>query len=158
MRYPITLKGFEGQTIEIQTAGLWSGPKLLVNGQPAAKGAKRGQVILTNNSGQEVVATWQPRFLGLDVPALVVNEKIIEVTKPLPWYAWLWSGLPIVLLVTGGVLGVIIGIAAFTVNAGIFRSTRSTPVKFLLTTLVSLLAGAVYLVLAMLASTALGQV
>jgi hypothetical protein len=158
MRYPITLEGFDGQTIEIQPTSLWSGPKLLVNGQPAAKGAKRGQVILTNNSGQEVVATWQPRFLGLDIPALVVNEKTIEVTKPLPWYAWLWSGLPLALLFVGGVLGVILGIAAFTVNANLFRSPRSTPVKFLLTTLVSLLAGAAYAVLAMLASMALGEV
>ncbi len=156
MNYPITLEGFEGQTIEVQTAGIWSGPKLMVNGQPAAKGAKRGQMTLTNNHGQQVVAAWRPRFLGLDVPQLAVDGELIEVTKPLPWYAWLWSGLPILLLFIGGALGAVAGIVAFTINAGIFRSSRSTAVKFLLTTVVSLLAGVIYFVLAVLLSMALG--
>ena len=156
MNYPIALEGFEGQTVEVQTAGIWSGPKLLVNGQPAAKGAKRGQMTLTNNQGQPVVAAWRPRFLGLDVPQLAVDGEVIEVTRPLPCYAWLWSGLPIVLLFIGGALGAVAGIVAFTVNAGIFRSHRSTAVKFLLTTVVSLLAGVIYFVLAVLLSMALG--
>ncbi len=158
MNYPITLQGFEGQTIEVQTAGMWSGPKLLVNGQPAAKGPRRGQMTLTNNFGQEVVAAWRPRFMGLDVPQLAVDGEIIEVTKPLPWYAWLWSGLPVLLVFVGGALGVIAGIVAFTVSAGIFRSNRSTAVKFLLTAFVSLLAVVVYFVLAVLLTMVLGGV
>lgn len=157
MRHPISPEGFEGQTIEVQTAGMWAGPKLLVNGQPAAKGKKRGQMTLTNNYGQEVIAAWRPRFMGLEVPDLAVDGKIIQVTKPLPWYAWLWSGLPILLLFIGGALGAVVGVVAFTVNAGIFRSNRSTAVKFLITAGVSLLAAVIYFLLAVLLSIALGQ-
>ncbi len=158
MKYPITLKGLEGQTIEVQTAGMLSGPKLLVNGQPAAKGPKRGQMTLRRNDGQEVVAAWRPRFMGLDVPELVVDGQIIEVTQPLPWYAWLWSGLPILLVFAGGALGAIAGFIAFTINTSIFRSGKSTTLKFVLTAFVSLLAVVVYFVLAVLLALALGEV
>jgi hypothetical protein len=158
VKYPITLKDFEGQTIEVQPAGMLSGPKLLVNGQPAAKGSKRGHMILQDNYGQEVVAAWRPRFMGLDVPQLVVDGEIVDVTKPLPWYAWLWRGLPIVLAFAGGALGFLTGIIAFAVNASIFRSGKSMALKFVLTAGVSLLAVVVYFVLAVLLTMLLGQV
>lgn len=35
MKLPLAPKDFEGQTITVQTAGVRSGPKLLINGQPA---------------------------------------------------------------------------------------------------------------------------
>ncbi len=69
----------------------------------------------------------------------------------------LWSGLPILLVFIGGALGAIAGIVAFTVNAGIFRTNRSTAVKFLWTAGVSLLAAVIYVLLAVLLSIALGQ-
>ena len=53
MRYPLHLDGFEGQTLEVQPPGILSGPKLLVNGQPAP--AKRGQMALRRNDGRDAV-------------------------------------------------------------------------------------------------------
>ena len=66
MKYAVNLQGFEGQTIELQTQGMLSGPKLLVNGKPASKGEKRGEMLLRRNDGKEVVAKFQTAFL--DVP------------------------------------------------------------------------------------------
>lgn len=148
MNYPIQLEGFEGQTLEVKAAGLWAGPQLLVNGQPAAKGPKRGQMLLRRNDGSESIATWKQMFLGLDVPGLIVDGKQISVVEPLKWYVWVWSGLPVLLVFIGGALGAVAGIVAFTINTQIFRSARSTAVKFGLTAVVSVLAGVVYVVLA----------
>ena len=156
MNYPINLEGFEGQAIEMKPGGLTAGPQLLVNGQPAAKGPKRGQMLLRRNDGAEAVATLKPRFMGLDVPQLNVDGKTISVVEPLKWYVWVWSALPILLVFVGGVIGVLVGIVAFGINTQIFRSSRTTVVKFILTAIVSLLAIVVYLALAVLLSSLLG--
>ena len=51
MNYPINIDGFEGQTLEMKPSGMLAGPQLLVNGQPAAKGPKRGQMLLRRTDG-----------------------------------------------------------------------------------------------------------
>lgn len=156
MNHPLNLEGFEGQTLEVKTGGLFGGAQLVLNGQPAPKGPKRGQVLLRRTDGREVIATWKPQALGLDVPRLEVDGKRINVVEPLKWYEWVWSGLPILLIFVGGAIGAVAGIVAFGVNTQIFRSARSTALKFLLTAAVSALAVVVYVVLATLLSIAMG--
>ncbi len=156
MNYPINLEGFEGQAIEMKSGGLIAGPKLLVNGQSAPKGPKRGQMLLRRNDGAEAIATLKPRFMGLDVPQLSVDGKTISVVEPLKWYVWVWSALPILLVFIGGALGAITGIIAFAINTQVFRSSRTTAVKFIVTAIVSLLAAVVYVASAVLLSSVLG--
>lgn len=144
MQYLLSLDGFEGQMIAVQPAGFLTGPKLLVNGQPAAKGPKRGQMLLRRTDGREVVAVWKPQFV--DVPRLVVDGQTINVAEPLPWYAWLWSGLPFLLIFVGGAVGAILGIIGFSVNAKIFRSTWPMLAKFVVSAIVSGAAVVTYIV------------
>ena len=87
MIYKVNMEGFEGQDIEVKTS-FWSGPKLLINGQLAPKGNKRGEMLLQSNDGKQVVARWKRQFMGLDVPQLVVDEKVINLAEPLRWYQW----------------------------------------------------------------------
>src|SRR5579859_2238227 len=157
MRYPLRLEGFEGQTVEVQPSGLFVGPGLLVNGQPAGPGPRRGQLALRGNDGREVIATWKPQLLGLDVPRLQVDGKLVNVVTPLAWYVWLWCGLPILLLFVGGALGAVSGFVAFAINTKIFRSALPTLAKFGLSGLVSLLGAAAYLVTATLIYRFLAQ-
>jgi hypothetical protein len=150
MPFPMQLPGFEGQTLQVQPAGLFAGPRLLVNGQPARPGLERGHLVLRRNDGREVIAAWKPQLLGLDVPRLVVDGQLVEVAPPLPWYVWLWSGLPILLILVGGALGTLAGFVAFVINMKLFRTRLPRPLQFVLTALVSLLCAAGYLVLATL--------
>jgi hypothetical protein len=154
MRYPVRLEGFEGQTIEIQPGGLFSGPKVLVNRQPAPKGSKRLEAILRRSDGTNVVVTLKQRAFGLDVPQLVVDGKTIQFVRPLTWYVWVWSALPLLLVFAGGALGGIFGFFGLTMNAKIFRSQMNGLVKFVLTAIISLLIGAAFLAVAV----ALGRV
>ncbi|NTU83636.1 MAG: hypothetical protein HGA45_30410 [Chloroflexales bacterium] len=154
MDYPINLEGFEGQAIVVQPAGFLSGPKLLVNGQPAAKGQKRGQMVLRRNDGSEALATWKPQFI--DVPRLIVDGQTINVAEPLKWYVWLWSGLPFILVVVGGAIGAVVGMIGFGVNANIFRSSWPTAAKFAVSAIVSVVAVVAYIVLAALLLAAVG--
>ncbi len=81
-RYPLQLQGFEGQSLEVRPSGLASGPKLLVNGQPATPGVRRGLMVLRRNDGREIVASLRPQVLGLDVPRLYVDGQLINMAAP----------------------------------------------------------------------------
>jgi hypothetical protein len=151
MGYTVNIEGFEGQQIEVNV-GFWSGPKLLVNGEPAPKGNKRGEMVLQRNDGRQVVATWKPQILGLDVPQLLVDGKAVNLIEPLKWYQWIWGGWPVVLLFVGGALGAIAGLVGFSINAKIFRTEMSEVLKYVVTGAVSVLAVLAYFVVALVIS------
>jgi len=155
MQYQVKIDGFESQTIQVQAPGLFSGAKLLVNGQPAPKGPKRNQMALRRDDGAEVVAVWKPRMLGLDVPQIAVDGKPIQVVEPLPWYQWLWSALPVLLVFAGGAIGAFAGVLALFVNLKVFRSSMNGAVKYLATAAASFTAVLVYFVLATMISAVL---
>jgi hypothetical protein len=148
MSYPLLLAGFESQTFEVEPAGMFSGPKLLVNGQAPQKGPKRGEMILTLDNGSRVIASWKSSFLG--DPALIIAGRKIDVLPALKWYQWTWAGLPVVLIFAGGALGGICGAIAFMLNTRVFRSEMSGVEKYILTLLISILAGMLYALLAFL--------
>jgi hypothetical protein len=157
MKYAVTLEGFQGHAIEVQPPGLLNGPMLLVDGQPAEKGAKRGEMILRKNDGKQVVAAWKPQFMGLDVPQLVVDGKVVSVAEPLKWYVWAWSAIPVGLLFIGGARGGLVGVIAFSINSNIFRSSPPRMATFALSGVVSIVAIVAYGVMAALPVGAIGR-
>jgi hypothetical protein len=70
--------------LEVLAPGFFSGPRLLVDGEPAPKGPKRGQMLLRRDDGSQVIATWKPRFL--DLTQLVVDGQALNIIEPLKWY------------------------------------------------------------------------
>jgi hypothetical protein len=156
MNYTLTLNGFEGQVIEVQGGSAFAGPKLLVNGQPAPKGQKRGEMLLRRSDGTEVTAKWKPVFKGWDTPQLDVGGQTITIVEPLKWYEWVWSALPLLLIFVGGLLGALAGAIAVTVNTKIFRTSLHVALRYALTALVSLVAVVAYVVAATLFLSAVG--
>lgn len=147
MSITVNLEGFEGQNIEVKNS-FWTGPKLFVNGNPAPRGSKRGEMALQRNDGRQTVAIWKPQILGLDVPQLIVDGKAVNLVEPLKWYQWLWSALPIVLVFIGGMLGAICGLVAFYLNGKVFRSQMNSVLKYVVTGLVSVVAVVIYFIAA----------
>lgn len=156
MGYTPNIEGFEGQKIEVNV-GFWSGPKLLVNGEPAPKGNKRGEMVLQRNDGKQVSATWKPQVLGLDVPQLLVDGKPVNLVEPLKWYQWIWGGWPVILLFVGGALGAIAGLVGFSINAKVFRTEMSEALKYVVTGAVSVMAVVAYFVVALVISILLNS-
>ena len=151
MSYIAKIEGFENQNIEAKVS-FWSGPKLLVNGEPASKGSKRGEMVLQRNDGRQVTASWKPQFLGLDVPQLLIEGKAINLVEPLKWYQWVWGGWPVLLLFAGGALGAMAGMLAVAINAKVFRAEMSEVLKYLVSGVVSVLAVVAYFIAAMIFS------
>lgn len=153
MLYPVDIEGFESRQLAIKAAGLFltPGPKLMIDGQLAPKGPQRGQYLLRRNDGTEVVAQLRSVLLGFDpVPQLIIEDQQISVVEPLRWYEWLWSGLPLLLLLLGGGLGALAGGVAFTVNIRVFHSQMSSFTKYAAAVAVSIAAVVAYFVLAVI--------
>ena len=156
MSYKANIEGFEGQNIEV-TVSFWSGPKLLINGNPAPKGSKRGEMMLQRNDGKQVIASWKPQVLGLDVPQLIVDGKVTNLVEPLKWYQWVWGGWPVLLVFMGGVLGAVAGMIGFIINAKIFRTKMNDVLKYVISGVVSVLAVIAYFVAAIIFSLLMGR-
>lgn len=146
MIYTPSIEGFEGQKVEAKIS-LLTGSRLFINGTPAPKGLRRGEMVLQRNDGRPVYASWKPQAFGLDVPQLVVDGRTISLAAPLQWYQWVWSALPVLLVFWGGLLGAIAGVLAFSINTSIFRSSMNQIIKYFLSGLVSILTVLIYLVI-----------
>jgi hypothetical protein len=139
MEYTVKIEGFEGHHLAVTSDELISNPKLLIDGQPAPNGQKRGEFILYKNNGAKVIAQFTSAALGFDpVPRLSIDGKAIQIMEPLDWFEWVWSGIPLILFLTSGLLGTLFGILAFAFNVRVFRSQRSSLEKLLLTALISI--------------------
>jgi len=145
MEYPVKIDGFEGHKLAVTSAEMFANPKLLVDGQSASQGQKRGEFILRKNNGAKVIAQVTAAYLGFDpVPQLIIDGKTIQIMEPLKMYQWIWSGIPLFLFFIGGVLGTLISILAFAINVRVFRSQRSSPLKYLITALVTIVSVGIY--------------
>ena len=153
MQHYVHAEGFEGRQLIVESSGFFSGPRLMLDGQPASKGPKRGQLLLRRNDGVDVIAQLRGVFVD-PIPQVTVDGKTIKIAEPLPWYIWLWSGLPIVLLFIGGALGGGLGAAAMMINGRVFRTDMHGALKFALTGAISLVTTLVFFTLAILLSQA----
>ena len=145
MEIPITHERLQGQRISLKIAGLFSGRKLLVNGNPI-KG-KGNKYTLRDSQGAEVVVTIKNNFLD-PIPKVEIDKDELALARPLTWYEYTWMGLPVILVLVGGALGAIIGVTAAYSSSRIFRSERSTAKKYLVTGAISFAAVILFLGLA----------
>lgn len=154
MRYSIYPAGFANQTLEVITSGFGGKARLFVNNQEITA-KKKQPMILRRDDGQEVEATWKRDLFGMDVPNLIIDGSIIEVTKPLPIIAKLWCFLPLVFIFIGGAIGALIGIITAAANVSVFRLPTNIVVRIMLTLLISLAGTALLLFLASVLSALL---
>ena len=141
----VAVPGMEGQNVSLRLAGIFSGAKLLLNGQELAK--EKGIFNLRSNTGSTLQVRLKGRFLD-PIPNVVVGENTIELAPPLAWYQYAWLGIPILLVFLGGAIGGLCGGLAAAISSRIFRSERSEGVKYALTGLVSLGAFVTYVMVA----------
>ncbi|MEM7110978.1 MAG: hypothetical protein AAF614_01000 [Chloroflexota bacterium] len=144
MEHLVQLKGFENQNIVIQAAGLFSGTQLLVNGEPAPAGPKRGQLLLHRDNGEKAVVKFKNFFFD-PFPNLIVDGEKVQVVEPLKWYQIVLALLPFILAVLGGLVGIVVGLPATMYNMRVFRSERSAVSKYVTATVVSVLSAVVVL-------------
>lgn len=157
MKYPLSIPGFSEGRVELEAGGFWSGARLLLDGQPAPRAAKRGQYSLTRDDGTLATARFKNYWILDTVPQVLVDETTYQAVPPLKWYEWTWSALPLVLAFIGGGLGGLLGGAAMVINGRIFRSSLGTVARYLLSGLISILAVVLFLLSVNPISQAIGK-
>jgi len=144
MQFPVKIEGFDGHQLAVTSDEFISNPKFLVDGQVAPIGQKRGEFILHGNNGSQMIAQLTSAHLGFDpVPRLSIDGKTVQIMGPLNLFAWVWSGIPLILFFYGGILGALFGILAFAYNVRVFRSEKSIWEKYLRTALISILSAGI---------------
>jgi hypothetical protein len=145
MKYPLSIPGFSDGRVELEAGGFWRGARLLLDGQPAPRGPKRGQFSLTRDDGTLAAARFKNYWILDTIPQVLVDDITYQVVPPLKWYEWTWSALPLVLAFIGGGLGGLLGGAAMVINGRIFRSSLGTVARYLLSGLISIVAVVLFL-------------
>jgi hypothetical protein len=80
MDIPIEYSGFEGRGLSLRTAGLFSGPKILIDNQLVMK--QQGQYVVRDNRGEQVVIRIKNRLLD-PIPNLYIGGNLVELARPL---------------------------------------------------------------------------
>jgi hypothetical protein len=145
----VNLEGLSGHKVEVELQGAFHAPRILVDGQPAAKGSKRGQYMLPGTDGHESAVELKTSFLD-PVPHVLWAGKKITLADALKWYQWIWCAFPVLLLFVGGAIGGALGGLGVTLNVRIMRSDMSGVLRYAITALISVAALGIYLVVAVL--------
>jgi len=141
MQYPVYIQGMEAQRVSVQLPGMFTGPKLLVNGSPVMRGYAKNQYVLVLDSGQQVIAELKPGFVD-PIPKMNINGYPIVIAPPFQWYEWIWACAPLVMIGIGGAIGGFLGAMAAVSNGLLLRSNLHPALRYLASgavTLVSLL-------------------
>jgi hypothetical protein len=153
VRIEINHPAFKSQRLSVQTASLFAGPKLLLNGVIVKR--QKGRYPVVSDSGAQTLI--QMRYNLIDpVPAFKIGEDSIKLVEPFHWYEYVWSGLPILLVYAGGALGGLLGGVATMANGRIFRSDRGSIAKYGLAGLITVSAALVFFALAIGIRLAIG--
>src|SRR5205823_11632010 len=127
--------------VMIQSASLFSGPKLVINGKRIVKA--NGFLRPRDDNGAEIAMRFRHRFFD-PIPNLEIGGNLMQLAPPLKWYQYAWMMLPILLVIGGGLLGAICGVIAMMLSAHIFRSERPVALRYALTAAISLASVVVY--------------
>jgi hypothetical protein len=144
---PVALPGLEGQHIVVTIPGLLSGPRLVVDGRLAPRGASKNSHLVRGRDGTMKTVVLRRRLID-PVPRLECDGVSVALTPSFGWRERLWLGLPVLLLYfASSVPGIVIAALAAHVNARILRRPGSSRRRYALAGLVLLVAaGAVSLV------------
>lgn len=138
---------FVSRRLKVEVAGWWRAPRLYQRGVPVS--AHRGVYLVTTDSGETAPIRLRWDFID-PVPRVRLGQRTLTLARPLRWYEYLWLGLPLLLILNGGLLGGLVGVFSMHCNGQLFRHQTLPWRRYLLTGLLSAGSIAIFTFLALL--------
>lgn len=143
MEYTVDAPELGNRRVSVQTPGLFSAAKLLVDGQTVPR---QGQSYFVSvEDGQPPVEIKLKNSAFDPVPIVQLSGRDIRLVPALRWYEYIWACAPLILIAIGGALGGMLGGAAAWTNLAIFRSSVSPALRYVYSALLSLTAVVLFL-------------
>lgn len=155
MLVPVNHPLLECKVVQVKTPGLIKGPLLMVDSKIAEKEAKNTYQVRAL-TGEPVTIKIKPSFFD-PIPKIEINGEAVELARSLTWYEMVWLCVPVMMIFTGGAIGGGLGAGAAYLNAHLFRSELSTPLKYAATFGVSTLSFIIYIAAATAIVVMLGK-
>ena len=143
MRFSIKHEAFANRGLGVHTAGVFKGPRLMIDGREAQ--GKRLRFAVRDNSGNQREIRLRTSIFD-PIPKVQIGDETIHLARPLRWYEYVWMAIPIVLGLSGGFIGAMFGFGALYASSRIFRSDRSGFAKYAVSALISVGAVLAYFV------------
>ena len=123
MDYPLEVPGFSKEPLWIKKG--FGSAKLMLGETETKRGEGALERVVINDNGQETVATIKGRLTEDPfLPAIVVDGEEYAPTPPIPGGELFLGFAPMILALTSGIWGAVMGIAAVLMNFPILRSGR----------------------------------
>lgn len=145
MEYSINLPEIENEKLKLVVPKFFGRTKLFYNDIEVKKSNNRYSI--NNGNDKPLLITLKNNYLD-PIPKMFVNDNPVQVATPIKWFEYIWMGLPILLILQGGLLGALFGFIALRLNINIFRNTKNIIGKYSFTLLISLVFAIVYLLIA----------
>lgn len=143
MIYPFEHDDFNGISLAVCGSSFFKAAYLLVDDVKIRGKRAKFSVNDAHGTAREIklkINIFDP------VPKVEIDGALIQLTRSLTWYEYLWMSLPIMLIFVGGGLGAMFGILAMYSSSKIFRSDKKIGIKYLLSGLVSLGASTIFII------------
>lgn len=148
MKYNFLLHDFPGIQFEMEMS-VWTGKsKLFKDGVQLEQSKEKGKPFLIITKEGMLVKAFPKQALPDMVPSLQINGTIYPIAEKLTWYEYTIGGLPLLLILFGGLLGALIGGGSTMVCYNIFRQNGSGVSKYLKVSGVILVACLAYMSIA----------
>jgi hypothetical protein len=137
MDYELTMPDTAGLGLAVTRPSAFSRAKLLQNGM--ALQLRKNRYTLIGPGGLPVTIELKRSLLD-PMPQVIVNGKRYALVEPLKWYEMAWAGLPMLLVLGGGLVGGLIGFPAMVMNARVMRSDMNPFGRYFSVAVITLLA------------------
>lgn len=141
MKYQVALNAENQLTIVSGFAGKLS---VFINGAPVQH--QNGNYYIPMNNETKVLTV--KRGLIDNTPRVTLDGQEVLLAKKLKAYEWVFSLLPLLIVILGGALGGFFGVIAFLFNTKLFRTELPVAAKIPLSLLITALAVVLYFIIA----------
>jgi hypothetical protein len=155
MRFKFKLQEEGSPEIEIEKS-FFGKVKVYYNEKEAERLNEKGKPFLIRmGDGKEKKIFVQDVYFDY-VPKVIVDGKEINLARKLIWYEYLLGGIPLI-LISGGMIGALIGILGVYLNFMVMRARSFTAIKALYVAGITIFSFLLYLVIALTLQSLIGR-